>query len=557
MRFRFQRFLRILTQQIDQNRYPDKNMQAGLLIPPSQCDNSVSPIHVNKFMKLSPASNSALLFKAIVVASCVCTINPCFAAGREVETSLSLLVIIACLLIIQTILIAGLQRSRIKNKAAKNLLKSHQKELEQKIHDRTQSLHQKNNELENAIQSHKTIAVQLQDTKRHLQTMINSVPDILVGVDADGKVTYWNIAAFERTGLSFDKALGTHIITALPQLPLSEDQLEEIIKHQQPFINRQLQQIENDEPRFYDLRIYPLISGQASSGQTSGAVIQLKDVTKRVQLENMMIQNEKMSSLGELAAGIAHEINNPLGIILHNVQNIIRRTSSELDSNIETAKKHHLDFAAFNSYLSEREVPQFLENIKEAGERAGKIVSNMLEFSHSNHNEKNWVSIPTLIEQAIEFNRNAGFAEQSKMADINVITRFDKDFPSILASAAELQQVFLNLLRNSYQALTSDDYKHPDELRVEISVYSKKSDIFIEISDNGPGIKDAIKDHIFEPFFTTKEVGKGTGLGLSVSYFIITEHHKGKISVSSQYGKGATFKIRLPIMGDRQFSLDI
>jgi|GEM_PF-543609 len=489
--------------------------------------------------------------------------QPCFAIGKEIETSLSLLVIIAGLLIIQTILIAGLQHSRLKNKAAKNLLKHHQKELEDKIQERTQSLHQKNTELETAIRNHKTIAVQLQDTKRHLQTMINSVPDILVGIAANGKVTYWNIAAFEKTGVAFDKALGTHILSALPQLPISAEQLIAIIKGQQPYINRQLQQIENEEPRFYDLRIYPLISGQGVSNQTSGAVIQLKDVTQRVQLENMMIQNEKMSSLGELAAGIAHEINNPLGIILHNVQNIIRRTSPDLIANINSANRHHVDVKQVIEYLTEREIPQFLENIKEAGERAGKIVTNMLEFSHINHAEKNWVDLPKLIMQSIEFNRNAGFAEQSKMADIKVSTHFNPDLPLIYASAAELQQVFLNLLRNSYQALVSDDYKHAEELRVEISVYTKKSDVIIEIKDNGPGIKEAAKDHIFEPFFTTKEIGKGTGLGLSVSYFIITEHHKGKITVNSHYGKGATFKIRLPLAsastgtGERQISLNI
>ncbi len=486
-----------------------------------------------------------------------CAVSSCGISNTDGETSLSLLVIIAGLLIIQTVLIAGLQRSRLKNKAARTLLKLHQKELEQKIRDRTQSLNQKNTELESAVQSHKLIASQLQDTKRHLQTMINSVPDILVGVSADGKVTYWNIAAFEKTDLSFDKALGVHITSALPHLPVSAEQLDEIIKRQQPFINRQLQQIENEEPHFYDLRIYPLISGQAANGQTSGAVIQLKDVTKRVQLENMMIQNEKMSSLGELAAGIAHEINNPLGIILHNVQNIIRRTSPELSSNKEIANRHKLDFDDFSRYLEEREIPQFLDNIKEAGERAGNIVSNMLEFSHSNHSEKNWVNIPKLVEQAIEFNRNAGFAEQTNMHDIKVVTNFNAEFPSVFASAAELQQVFLNLLRNAYQALVSEDYNHPEEMRIEISGYTKKSDIIIEVSDNGPGIKDSTKDHIFEPFFTTKDIGKGTGLGLSVSYFIITEHHKGKFSVSSQYGKGATFKIRLPIAGERQIALDI
>jgi signal transduction histidine kinase len=88
-------------------------------------------------------------------------------------------------------------------------------------------------------------------------------------------------------------------------------------------------------------------------------------------------------------------------------------------------------------------------------------------------------------------------------------------------------------------------------------VHTKKLEVIVEIKDNGPGIKEAVKNHIFEPFFTTKEIGKGTGLGLSVSYFIVTEHHKGKISVSSQYGKGATFKIRLPLTGERQISLDM
>ena len=481
----------------------------------------------------------------------------CWAIDKEIETSLSLLVIIAGLLIIQTILIAGLQRSRLKNKAAKNLLKLHQKELEDKIQERTQTLHQKNTQLETAIRNHKIIAVQLQDTKRHLQTMINSVPDILVGVAADSKVTYWNIAAFEKTGVAFDKALGTHILNALPQLPLSSEELADIIKAQKPFINRQLQQIENEEPRFYDLRIYPLISGQTANSQTSGAVIQLKDVTQRVQLENMMIQNEKMSSLGELAAGIAHEINNPLGIILHNVQNIIRRTSPDLTGNIKAANQRNVDFNHVIDYLSEREIPLFLDNIKEAGERAGKIVTNMLEFSHINHAQKNWVDLPKLITQSIDFNRNAGFAEQSKMADIKVSTHFATDLPLIYASAAELQQVFLNLLRNAYQALVSDDYPHSEEMHIDISVHLKKSELVIEIKDNGPGIKEAVRDHIFEPFFTTKEVGKGTGLGLSVSYFIITEHHKGKISVTSHYGKGATFKIRLPLTGERQISLDI
>ena len=408
--------------------------------------------------------------------------------------------------------------------------------------------------METAIEDYKTIALQLQDTKRHLQTMINSVPDILIGISADEKVTYWNTAAFDKTGLSFDKALGTNIVDALPQLPITHEQLSHIIKSEKPFINQRIQASEHNENIYYDLRIYPLLSNQKS-----GAVIQLKNVTAQVNIEQMLIQNEKMSSLGELAAGIAHEINNPLGIILHNVQNIIRRTSSALPSNIKAAERLNTNFNHIRDYIKDREVDQFLDSIKEAGERAASIVHNMLEFSRTTHNEKNWIDLKELVEKSIELNIKSNFDDRNKIKDIKVTTKFSQDFPLLYASAPELQQVLMNLLRNAYQALISDNYQKPEVLSVNInaSLNTRKHEVVIEISDNGPGIKDSVKDHIFEPFFTTKEVGRGTGLGLSVSYFIITEHHQGSISVSSQLNKGTTFKICLPILVEQQYSFDI
>lgn len=481
--------------------------------------------------------------------------NSCYAeATEEKGITQTILIIIVCLLAIQTLLIIGLQRSRLKNKGARNTLKIQQKSLEQKIQERTQRLYQNKIELETAIEDQKVIALQLLETKRLLQTMINSVPDILVGISADEKVTYWNTAAFEKTGLSFDKALGTHIFTALPQLPITQKQLAYIIKNEQPFINQRIQHTENDEQQFYDLRVYPLMGAQ-----NSGAVIQLKNVTKQVHVENMMIQNEKMSSLGELAAGIAHEINNPLGIILHNVQNIIRRTSIDLPNNIAAAEKISINFDDIRLYLQNREVNLFLDNIKAAGERAGSIVSNMLEFSRTSHNEKTWVDIKNLVNQAIELNIKEGFADQQRVNSIQVHAHFSTDLPLVYCSAPELQQVLLNLLRNAYQALTSDDYEHSETLSVNISASldTRMNEVIMEVSDNGPGIKDAVIDHIFEPFFTTKGVGKGTGLGLSVSYFIITEHHQGTITVSSPNGKGATFRISLPVLEKQQYSFDI
>jgi two-component system, NtrC family, sensor kinase len=500
---------------------------------------------INKPIRLSQIT--ALGFYAMAASSSR-------AADLTPSTSDILMVLIAILVILQSFLIIGLQHSRLKNKGARNTLIIHQKDLEQKIQERTQNLHHKNIELETAIENQKTIALQLLDTKRHLQTIINSVPDILVGISAEEKVTYWNTAAFEKTGLSFDKALGTHILNALPQLPITQEQLSAIILSERPFINQRIQHVENDEYKFYDLRIYPLLSAH-----NAGAVIQLTNVTKQVQIENMMIQNEKMSSLGELAAGIAHEINNPLGIILHNVQNISRRISTDFPSNKKTAEKYNINSENILHYLREREIPLFLNNIKEAGERAGTIVNNMLEFSRTSHNEKTWIDIKKLIDQSVELNSKSNFDDQKAMESILVTTQFQQNLPMVYASAPELQQVLLNLLRNAYQALLSKNFTPPETPQVNILVMlnTLQREIMIEIADNGPGIKSTIKEHIFQPFFTTKGIGKGTGLGLSVSYFIITEHHQGRISVLSHYGKGARFKLCLPVLAEQQYALDI
>lgn len=459
---------------------------------------------------------------------------------------------ILILVVMQLVLIIGLQRSRLKNKKAKNLLKQHQKELEEKINERTQSLGVKNAELESLIGNQKILANQLQETKRHLQTMINSVPDILVGINSESRITYWNTAAQKATGRSFDKALGIQVLKALPQLPISQEELTSALEDKKAIVSRRIQQEDKSQTKYYDLRLYPL-----SSESNLGAVIQLHDVTQQVNFENLMIQTEKMSSLGELAAGIAHEINNPLGIILHNTQNIVRRVAVDFPANQEVAGELGVDLKTINDYLSCREIPEFLDNIKIAGERAGKIVTNMLEFSRTSPTDMHWVDLRKLIPQSIEFTQNANFASRVKAAQIETQINIDEDFPLVFGSAPELQQVFVNLIRNAYQALLSEDYERPEHLVLSIHCHQRHKEAIIDITDNGPGIKDTHKSHIFEPFFTTKEVGKGTGLGLSVTYFIITEHHKGKISVQSHPGKGATFKIKLPIIGDRQITLDI
>lgn len=261
-----------------------------------------------------------------------------------------------------------------------------------------------------------------------------------------------------------------------------------------------------------------------------------------------MIQNEKMYSLGEVAAGIAHEINNPLSVILQNVQNIVRRTDLKFATNNERAAELGIDLDAVNRYLNAREIPEMLDSIREAGERSAAIVRNMLEFSHNSQRKTSLVDVKHLVEQTIALSQSSVPTKLSTPA-IQLITELASPLPAINASAPELQQVLLNLLRNAKQSF--DNYHQPEPC-IWVRAYTQGEQLVMEIQDNGPGMSDTVRQYIFEPFFTTKDVGSGTGLGLSVSYFIITERHQGVIDVTTAPGKGSNFIIKLPLNSQRE-----
>lgn len=442
------------------------------------------------------------------------------------------------LLILQTILIIGLQRSRLSNKRARRALKESQKALEQKIQDRTQSLHRINDLLLDEVARHEQTGRQLRETKLYLQSMINSMPSIIIGVTVQGEVTHWNAAAENAFEIFSNDALGRNITELLPSVPISINVIKGSIRSGEPYSIQHAQPREDGKKRYLEITIYPLISSTEQ-----GAVIRMDDVTMKVTIENLMIQNEKMYSLGEVAAGIAHEINNPLSVILQNVQNIVRRTDINFGSNRERASELGINVENVDSYLKAREIPSMLDSIREAGERSATIVRNMLEFSHNSQRKTSLVDIKHLIQQTIALSQSLQ-QKKSDQQEIQLITEFKDNLPSIHGSAPELQQVLLNLLRNAKQALQSKTIEAP---RIWVRAYEQEHQLVIEIQDNGPGMSDTVRQHIFEPFFTTKEVGSGTGLGLSVSYFIITERHQGTIDVKTAPGKGSNFIIKLPL----------
>jgi len=467
-------------------------------------------------------------------------------ANQDVEAQnirSTLLVVISGLLVLQTLLVIGLQRSRVSHKRAKTDLKRAQKELEQRIIERTNKLRTINNQLYDEIAKHEITEELLRETQDYLHSIINSMPSILIGVTRQGYITHWNAAAERGTDIAANDALGRHINEVYPELPVTNTTIQEAIDRAVPQVNENIQYGSGSQARYTDLTVYPLISSEVT-----GAVIRVDDVTMRVRIENMMIQNEKMMSLGELAAGMAHEINNPLSAILHGVQNIYRRTSPDLAMNHKVAEKLDITVSQIHGYLKERDIFKFIDGIRDAGERSAHIVTNMLEFSRGNSRKHSPVDITELLEHSLDLANNTfELKTPDGIEQLKIVKEFDRNLPPAPCSAAEIQQVVLNLLRNASQAFTSEDYGAPLEPTIYVRTRQEDNCVCFEIEDNGPGMDEHVRRHIFEPFFTTKEVGKGTGLGLSVSYFIITEHHEGTIEVDSLPGKGTIFTIKLPL----------
>lgn len=304
--------------------------------------------------------------------------------------------------------------------------------------------------------------------------------------------------------------------------------------------------IKDDEPKHYALTFYPLMGGAGR-----GVVIRIDDITQRLSLEEMMVQSEKMLSVGGLAAGMAHEINNPLGAILHNVQNIRRRLSPELPKNLELAEQVGIELETVNRYLQGREVPQLLDGIQQAGARAAKIVTHMLSFSRRSNRQMAPCDLPALIDQAVEiagndFDLTIGFDFKGQA----IIRQFDPQLGPVPGTANELEQVLLNLLKNAAQAIhLREDDSEPGRIILRTRLNPPWAEIQVE--DNGIGMSENVRKRTFEPFFTTKEIGQGTGLGLSVSYFIITNNHKGQMEVHSTLGQGTCFTLRLPLAGSQ------
>ena len=388
-------------------------------------------------------------------------------------------------------------------------------------------------------------ARELRHVRSYLENIVDSMPSILVGVDPQGYVTEWNRSAEQMTGVPARDAQGRCFVELLPQLSEHVDMVGHALDDGQSVHAERLVTETDGEIRYSDVMVYPLVANGAI-----GAVIRVDDITKRIRLEQMMVQTEKMMSVGGLAAGMAHEINNPLSAVLQACQNILRRLSPDLAANRSAAEELGVNLPNVRAYLERRGILQFLEGIQEAANRATRIVVDMLAFSRRSDAEL----APTRVEEMLDvvirlatsdydLKRNYDFRQ------IQIVRDYDENLGEIYCDQTEMEQVFLNLVKNAAQAMSEAGTPPPQ--RIILRSRHKGRFAEIEVEDNGPGMNAQTRRRIFEPFFTTKKQGVGTGLGLSVSYFIVTEQHGGTIRVSSTPGKGTRFTIRLPL-GNRE-----
>ena len=250
---------------------------------------------------------------------------------------------------------------------------------------------------------------------------------------------------------------------------------------------------------------------------------------------------------------MAHEINNPLGGIIQGIQNVIRRISPDIPANIKAAEKAGCTLSSIHTYMEARKIIKTLEGITESGIRAAKIVSGMLEFSRKSDSRKSPCDLRELMNKAeILATQDYDLSKKYDFKKIKIIKQYDDNVCLTNCTETEIEQVFLNLLRNSAQAMAEwDEMPNPPEISIKIK---NCGDIILcSISDNGPGMSETTRKRVFEPFYTTKSPGSGTGLGLSVSYFIITQNHRGKFNVHSSPRRGTKFNIILPVKNGCNF----
>lgn len=369
--------------------------------------------------------------------------------------------------------------------------------------------------LENAL-----LFEEISKEKKEWEKTFNAITDMVWIEDGKQRILRANFTLLSTTGLSSVEVTGKRCWELLDRIGIHETDClcEATIRTKNP----SFREIKGTGRSIFHFWAYPLINEE---GQLYSIVHYLKDVTAQKQLEQQLIRSEKLASLGTLVAGIAHEINNPLGIIAGYSEALLDRAKD----------KTLLENKEFEDF------PEYLETIHNEMFRCKGILRSLLDFARPSGGTFRDLDINELIKEVLLLVNH-----RAKRLKHNIELRLNRDLPKICADPGNLRQLFMNIIINSM-------YFTPAAGSIVITTEMDKAGqdvdfIKVSVSDTGPGIPDNIVEKIFDPFFTTKPVGEGTGLGLSICHKIV-ESHNGTIDCESGAGLGATFTIRLPAKG--------
>lgn len=355
---------------------------------------------------------------------------------------------------------------------------------------------------------------ELREARQQLDNAIASSNDAFIIVSKEGKVLTWNPAAECIFGYPaeqvLDKPMDFEAIPSKELRALVQRLWEQVLKGACVTIDEEPYTHPDGRRLWLDGAGTPVFD---AAGRPSGALFVVRDVTRERIIKRQMEQTERLSALGQIVAGVAHELNNPLTSVIGFGQLLLSGPLSD-------------------------EARKDVERIIVQARRMTRIVQNLLVFAREREPEWTSTDLNAVIRQVIEMREH-----ELSVGNIQVELELAEDLPVIRADPYQLQQVFFNLVLNAEQAMT--EAHQGGRLTVRTQLTPDKAWVRAEVIDDGPGIPPQNLKRIFDPFFTTKEVGKGTGLGLSVCYGIV-EEHGGRIWAESEYGRGATFIVELP-----------
>lgn len=438
------------------------------------------------------------------------------------------------LILLLSIAVINLFFTRRKVRKSNLELEAIRNDLELRVQERTATLDESNrllkesNQLlENEIAGHVKTSSRLRASEAYIKDILKSMPLMLVGVNKDGKITQWNMRAEDVSGIKAENVLDKNLWEVYPIITVSPAQVNEAMEKNETITIKHSQRGQY----YYDITIYPL-----QVQIEPGVVILIDDVTKKMMTENMLIQNDKISSMGELASSMAHDINMPLQSMLFDLRHFQRLLSDSSQS-----------FKEITSNGMPEKLAGLLSDANDKGEKMASIVHNLQNFARGRSDRKQLSNMVDVMEHTLELASDVLSAPSGlKFIDIQIERNYEKDLPIIPCYVTELQQALLSLFRHAYEALGRvDDPDHKPVIKIQMDV--SYNNFWIRIQHNGVGLTNEELLYLFEPFVRkdSPDVGYDAGKRLSFAYFIITEQHQGQMAVTSDITVGTTFHIQM------------